>query len=435
MLDDVRACYDVRVGYVPDNAVRNWECTWNVIKSDERHLAHAGGETRRRRSRLAAQAAPVLAAISVVLIVVIALLVSHVMTRPGAGPDYSPPPKQTVRVAVGSEDLAFLQDPQVQEVFRENGFDVQATGFGSRQMASIDFASSRYDAVTPSSQIAASQLETSARPLEGQPEIPLFGSPLAIATYQPIAACLRSLGIASQDSKGVWEFSVAAYLTAVKRGLSWSECGASLSPLAGKILVTTANPQCSDSGEMFLADASYVANGSVVTDPDTATRVGGEVAPMITGQGFMESTTDLVFKDYLVNGMDYAPMALIYESEFIGEEITQARAMSSDMVLMYPTPNLFSQRVLIPLPGDSLGAAVGHLIVSNPELQRLAQEKYGFRYSAPAEFQKIIGSHRIFGKQITVPVQIVQGTIPVRSMLEDIINAATSTRANSAPAC
>jgi hypothetical protein len=391
----------------------------------------------------------VLGLVVVACIVAVILVFIH-----SDGKDHRPTPSptssvQSVQLAVGSENVSFFQDPQVQEVFRENGFDVHATGFGSRQLASIDYTKSRYDAVIPSSQITASQLEAStqatAQPLKGQPEIPLFRSPLAIATYQPIAACMKSLGIASRDSKGIWEFSVKAYLAAVKDGLSWGECGATLSPLTGKILVTTTNPQCSNSGEMFMADASYVANGSVPPpDLETAQRVGGELTPTIIEQGFMENTTDRVFQDYLDNGMYYTPMALIYESEFISEEITDPGAMSSDMVLMYPTPNVFSQRALIPLPGHSAGAAVADLIASNPELQRLAQEHYGFRYSDPAEFQRIIGSHRIFGKKITVPVQIQQGRAPQDpSILQDVINAAISAlakntpspAASSAPAC
>ncbi len=361
----------------------------------------------------------------------------------GSGADHggpSPAPTASllsVQLAVGSENVPFFRNPQVQKIFRENGYDVQATGFGSRQMATIDFT--KYDAVIPSSQITASQLE--AGPLKYQPEIPLFQSPLAIATYQPIATCLNSLGIASRDSQGIWEFSVQAYLAAVKRGRSWSDCPSSLSPLTGKILVTTTNPQCSNSGEVFMADASYVAygTGSAVPDKGTATRVGGELAPVITGQGFMPWTTDVVFNDYLVTGMDYTPMALIYESEFIGEEITNPGAMKPDMVLMYLTPNVFSQRWLIPLPHkrDSRGAAVGQLIASNPDLQRLAQEQYGFRYSNPAAFQRIIGSHRIFGKQITVPVQFVQAKVPDDpSIIEDVINAVIPPHpANNAPTC
>jgi hypothetical protein len=338
---------------------------------------------------------------------------------------------QPVQLAVGSENVPFFSDSQVQDVFRRNGFAVQATGFGSRQLASIDF--SKYDAVIPSSQVTASQLENSVPQLKNQPEISLFRSPLAIATYQPIAACLASKGIASQDSRGIWIFNVQEYLAAVKDGLSWSDCGGDL-PLYGKLLLATTNPQCSNSGEMFMADASFAHYG-LVTDASTATAIGTELSPLISEQGYMQYTTDVLFNKYIVEGMGSTPMAAIYESEFVAEEINDPEAMTKDMVLMYPTPSVFSQRVLIPLPGDSAGAAVGHLIANNPDLRRLAQEVYGFRYDDPAEFQNIVGSHQIFGKQITVPLQFQSAAMPDPAVLEEIINAATSTQSGSVPSC
>jgi hypothetical protein len=177
-----------------------------------------------------------------------------------------------------------------------------------------------------------------------------------------------------------------------------------------------------------MADVSYVANNSnAVTDKGTAQKVGRALAPVITDQGFMENTTDVLFQDYLTDGMGYLPMALIYESEFIGEEITNPAAMTSDMVLMYPTPDLYSQRVLIPVPGprQSPVAVVANLIGSDPQLQRLAQEQYGFRYSNTAEFQQIISRHRIFGKTIIVPLQIQPARTPdPLDLLADVIDAA-----------
>jgi hypothetical protein len=341
----------------------------------------------------------------------------------------------TVQLAVGSENVPFFTDPEVQQVFRGNGYNVQVTGFGSRELASKNFATSKpkYDAVVPSSQIAASQLEDMA-PFKGQPEIALFRSPLVLATYSTIASCLQSLGIVSQ-SQGIWWFSVANYLTAVADKWDWSMCPSSVAPLTGRILVSTTNPQCSNSGEIFMADASYVAHhGLVVADPGTATEVGDDLAPLVKEQGYMEYTTNLVFQDYLVEGVDYTPMAVIYEAQFLGEKITQPGAMNSQqgvkMVLMYLTPNIFSQRMLIPFPGDSAGAAVGHLVADNPQLEQLAQEKYGFRYSDPVEFSKIIRSHGI-----TVPLEITQGKAPDPTILGDIINAADPGPAGNDPAC
>jgi hypothetical protein len=149
---------------------------------------------------------------------------------------------------------------------------------------------------------------------------------------------------------------------------------------------------------------------------------------MITGQGFMENTTDVVFQDYLTRGIYDIPMALIYESEFLGEDLTRPGDMSGDMVLMYPTPDVYSERVLI--PRDGLGRTVGYAVRDNPELQRLAQEEYGFRTSRPAEFQKIMA-----GRNITIPAQIASGAPPPPGLLEEVISAANPPLPNPYPAC
>ena len=124
---------------------------------------------------------------------------------------------RVVWLAVGSENVPFFQDSQVRDIFRSYGLDVQVTGFGSRQMSQMTNVDvRRYDAFVPSSQVTAEQLVIAHPSLAGQQRFELFQSPLAIATYKPIAACLSRLGIASQDSHGIWQFNVAAYLAAVQ---------------------------------------------------------------------------------------------------------------------------------------------------------------------------------------------------------------------------
>jgi hypothetical protein len=88
---------------------------------------------------------------------------------------------------------------------------------------------------------------------------------------------------------------------------------------------------------------------------------------------------------------------------------------------MYPIPDIYSQRTLI--PRDSPGAAIGQLLRTSPQLLRLAQQSYGFRYSNPERFQQIVGHFRFFGRKIVVPLLFEPARAPVPSVLEDIINA------------
>jgi hypothetical protein len=350
---------------------------------------------------------------------------------------------QTVRLAVSSENVPFFKDSRVQAVFRAHGFDVEVTKFGSLQMCGTSFGN--YDAAVVSSTIVAQQLENCAPMLANQTEITLFRSPLAIATYLPIAKCMQQLRIA-QFSDGFWRFDLMKYIAAVQNGMSWSQCGNSVAPLKDRIFVSTTNPRCSNSGEMFLGDVSYVANkGAPVADPKTAQSVGEQIAPLFGDQGgSMEVTTEVLFQDYLTQGMTFTPMALIYEAEFIGEEISQPEHIKQGMLLMYPTRDVFAQRVLIPVQGPKgqLVETIGGLLNEQPLVQD-AQEWYGFRYTNSSDFQAIVGKHSIFGKRITAPGDLQEGIPPPPDILKDLVNVASpiypdstsSASPNSAPAC
>jgi hypothetical protein len=370
--------------------------------------------------------------LGLVTVLVIGLISGAAFARRPSGISKSSP-VSVVRLAVGSENVPFFRDKQVRMIFSRHHIVLQVTGFGSQQLATVDLSS--YDAVVPSSELSADQLQATVSRLKGEPRFPLFESPLAIVTYHPVVACLERLGLTSQDSSGIWWFKVAAYLRAVESGESWSKCGASVSPLSGKILLTTTDPRCSNSGEMFAADASYVANGSsAVADPRTAVKVGMELAPMITGQGLMESTTMFLLDDYLNEGKGSVPMGLVYESAFLGEEITTPSAISRDMVLMYLNPDVFSSRVLMPL--DAKGRLVSSLFADTPALSQVAQDTYGFRSSGLASFQEGMTQHRIFGKRIAVPAQFPSGARPPQpDILQKVIDAAEPSTTSQSKYC
>ncbi len=77
VLDYVRACQ------VPDNAVRDWERAWNVIKSREKHSMPVGPEPGRltRRAVRVLGVTLILVLVAVVLGVAITRVAGHVMNR------------------------------------------------------------------------------------------------------------------------------------------------------------------------------------------------------------------------------------------------------------------------------------------------------------------------------------------------------------------
>jgi hypothetical protein len=96
-----------------------------------------------------------------------------------------------------------------------------------------------------------------------------FASPMAIATFQPIADLLAREGVARHGT--TWTFDMGAYLRPAGRKPRWDRRKNNTAyPVRKNILVSTTDPRSSDSAAMYLAIASYVANGDTIVRGDAA---------------------------------------------------------------------------------------------------------------------------------------------------------------------
>src|SRR6202011_5760201 len=67
-------------------------------------------------------------------------------------------------------------------------------------------------------------------------------------------------------------------------------------------------------------------------------------------------------------------------------------SITKDMVLMYPSPTIYSKHTIVPL--TPAGDRAGRLLQTDPDLQRLAI-KYGFRTSDTTAFTKFVSAHKV----------------------------------------
>ena len=305
-----------------------------------------------------------------------------------------------VHGVIGSEKKPFFDDPAVRAVFAEKGLDVAVVTAGSRQIAtSVDLTG--VDFVFPSSAPAAEKIrrEAGARSVFSP-----FYSPLAIATFLPIVTLLQSARIANQDAAGTWHLNVAEYLKAVAAGTRWNQLpGAAASYNSSRsILISSTDIRQSNSAAMYLAIASYVANGeSVISSADAEAAVIDPMAALFLQQGFSASSSEAPFEDYLSQGIGSKPLVMIYEAQFLGRQMsaTGRSAITPDMVLMYPDPTVLSKHTVVPL--SEQGSQVGELLQSDPRLARLAAQ-YGFRPADPAVFTAALADNGL-----TVPASPV----------------------------
>jgi hypothetical protein len=301
----------------------------------------------------------------------------------------------TVRGVIGSEKEAFFADPAVQKELKRNGLKVEVDPAGSRQIAtSIDL--DKYDFAFPSSSPAADRILQDRKTTTRYSP---FASPMVIATFQPIVDLLTREGVVRNGS--VFDFS--RYLGLVAQHRRWDQLDHNTAyPVRKNILVSTTDPRSSNSAAMYLAIASYVADGDQVVQGAAAEqRVLPTLTSLFVDQGYTDNTSEGPFGDYLSLGMGNTPLVCAYEAQFVDAAVRGQ--LKPGMVLLYPSPTVQSKHTLIPF--DDKGDKVGHLLTTDPELQRLAAV-HGFRTADSAQFAKVTAEHHV----------------PVRADLIDVVD-------------
>ncbi|MFI6362361.1 three-helix bundle dimerization domain-containing protein [Nocardia sp. NPDC050630] len=322
-----------------------------------------------------------------VLVVVLALVVAFVVRQPDQPTATSATAAlTTVHGVVGSEKMAFFDDPRVVEALAHKGLEARVDPAGSRQIAtSVDLGN--YDFAFPSSAPAAERIQ---RARNISTKYTPFSSPMAIATYQPIADLLTAAGVVRPGP--VPTFDMARYLQLVRNDVEWDKLrDNTVYPVHKNILVSTTDPRTSNSAAMYLAIASHVANdNTIVQGPAAEQAVLPTVSRLFVRQGYTENSTDGPFREYLAAGMGPTPMVWIYEAQFV--EASVRGQIKPGMMLIYPSPTVVSQHTLVPL--TTRGDRVGRLLATDPDLQRLAAE-HGFRTSEPSRFAKVAADNHV----------------------------------------
>lgn len=305
-------------------------------------------------------------------------VIGFVVFRDVGGGEPEPPAPTVVSGVIGSEKAAFFADGRVQDVFLAHGLELRVDSAGSRQIATT-VPLDRYDFAFPSSSPAADKLL--AQHPAARTYAP-FSSPMAVATFAPIVELLTQAGIVAPGST---TFDVQRYLELAAAGTRWDQLpGNTKFPARKDVLLSTTAPCQSNSGAMYLGIASYVANAEgVVADQTAATQVTPAVQPLFRDQGYLPSTTEVLFEDYLSGGMGRVPMALVYEAQYLAETLSSDPVLPADGRLLYPSPTIFSKHTLVPI--TPAGDRVGELLTTDPQLAALAAE-YGFRPTDPRPF-------------------------------------------------
>jgi hypothetical protein len=305
------------------------------------------------------------------------------------------PSPVTLHGLIGSEKDPFFKDPQVVSALKRGGFVVNVSTAGSRQIAGADL--SKEDFAFPAGVPAAEKIR---RDHSTSKAFVPFYTPMAIATWRPIVDLLTAAGVV-HTTGDVTTLDVSAYMKLVDKNTRWKDLpGNTTYPVNKSILITSTDVRKSNSAAMYLSLTSYVANGDNIVENDSeAALLMDRLAPLFLRQGFVASSTEEPFDDYLVQGIGKSPMVMIYESQFIQRAAAADGSITADMVLMYPDPTIFSKHTFVGLTAD--GIRLGDFLTNDPEMRTLATE-YGFRTTDTAAFTKFVADHKL-----TVPATLI----------------------------
>ncbi|GAA2855277.1 hypothetical protein GCM10010517_13390 [Streptosporangium fragile] len=294
-----------------------------------------------------------------------------------------------VRGVIGSEKKAFFDDPRVRAAFEKHGLRVQVDTAGSRQIAT-EVTLDDYAFAFPSSLPAAEKIKRDRKVAQ---TFSPFYSPMAIATFQPIAEVLTGAGLVRDSGRGHQVLDMGEYLKLVAKGTRWDRLpGNTAYPARKRMLLTTTDVRTSNSAAMYLAMASYVANGDdVVASSARVPEVAEAVAPLFLDQGYSQSSTEAPFTDYLAMGSGKTPMVMIYEAQYLSRVFAGDGSIRPEMRLIYPAPTVLSKHTLVPFTPRA--AEVGRLLTDDPELRALAA-RHGFRTADPGAFAALVAGHR-----------------------------------------
>lgn len=272
---------------------------------------------------------------------------------------------------VGGEKIGFLEDTEIQDILQKKHITMEYAKAGSLDMVTADKEGRDY--LWPSSQTALELYKAEV----GKPAASdvIFNTPIVIYTRKAAADALAAQGIAS-ETDGVWQVDLEKLVRLVTDGTSWKSIG--LTQLYGNITISSTDPVKSNSGNMFAGLLANTLAGGIATESNIDQYLP-DIKAIFEKSGYMDSSSADIFSEFMKMGLASKPLVVGYESqllEFAAQNPDTFAKVRDDIIMMYPVPTVWSSHVLICLT-DGAKELIDAL--EDPEIQKLAWEKHGFR--------------------------------------------------------
>ncbi|TPF96017.1 hypothetical protein EP30_09865 [Bifidobacterium sp. UTCIF-39] len=350
--------------------------------------------------------------IGLAALLVVVLVICGAVAFRGWQQKNAPQPVKTETVTgyLGGEKISLFEDQKFTELAKKNGLDVDYRKAGSLDMMTADRNGMSY--LFPSSKVAveygkAQNIDTSSADI-------VFNSPIVIYTHKQVADALVGSGMMSQEN-GVYHIDMAKAVDAMKNNKTWADVG--WNGGYGSFRIDSTDPVKSNSGNEYAALVATVLNGGQPATTDSVQRDSATLQTIFGKSGWMDSSSEDSFNQFLTLGVGSKPMMIGYENQVLDLAVNQPDAwkqVKDDIVIVYPTPTVWSTHMLIPL--DDKGRKLLTLLKSD-DVQKLAWQQHGFR---SANFSGTDGIKR-FGVPGTVDQVTSVTELPSSDAMQAII--------------
>ncbi|ALN91985.1 MULTISPECIES: hypothetical protein [Lysobacter] len=279
----------------------------------------------------------------------------------------------TVRVLTGSEKLEFLRDPELAQALLADNIVLDVQKAGSREIATRPDLKT-FDAAYPAGAAAARKIAaaTGSRRVFNS-----YYTPMTVASWKPLLPTLEANGIVGKKGNAYFIVDMRKLVALMEQGTRWKDLQPNPNYSVSKsVLITSTDVRTSNSAAMYLALASYLANGDdVVANEAGADQVADRLVHLFSKQGYQESSSSGPFEDYVTMKMGKSPLVMIYEQQFL-EYAFKHKSVDPDMVLLYPQPTVLTKHTIVAL--NDKGARFAEAFERNPKVQAIAA-RYGLR--------------------------------------------------------
>jgi hypothetical protein len=327
-----------------------------------------------------------LGAIILSTVLVIAIADRFIPTPEPAGPDVI-----QVHGHVGNLKVPFFNHPEVQRILREKyGLELSVEGMATTEMLCPDDPHDLDDVdflfAGEQSQIAIYE----ACQNRDDPHRNVFLSPMVIYSWADSIDALVREGIARKDDSGAYYIDMPLLLDLLESGRTWKDLGFPHRPMAVKVYPT--DPDISSSGRTFAGLLANTMNCLEVVDLDTVDTVLPSIFDYYQRVGFLEPSSEALFRSYMTLGEGARPLVALIESQISeylydfaqkhtpAEYALELQRVSDHVRMLYPEPTVWTSHPVIARTAE--GERVLQALL-DPELQQLGWEITGFRPAVP----------------------------------------------------